>query len=78
MTNKGIYTKIVDTNITKGKPRASGFTVSTEACCKSPGYLIVATLIFAVFYDLYGSAPTRVKSCKVFNIILYSKLVVIV
>ena len=36
--NKGIYTKIVDRHVTKGKPRAVSFAASTDVRCKSPEY----------------------------------------
>ena len=51
MTNKGIHTKIVDRHITKGKLTAARFAVSTDVCCTSPEYGILAVLIFAVLHD---------------------------
>ena len=54
-TNKGIYTKIVDRLITKGKMRSAGFVVSTDVRYKSPEQGVLVVLIFAVLYDLYGS-----------------------
>ena len=50
MTNKVIYTKIVDRHITKDKPRAARFAVS-HVRCKSPEQGILVVLIFAVLYD---------------------------
>ena len=50
-TNKGIYAKIVDRHITKGKPRAAMFAVSTDVRCKSPEYGILAVLIL-LFYTI--------------------------
>ena len=36
MTNKGICTKIVDRHITRSKPRAARFAVSTDVRCNCP------------------------------------------
>ena len=49
--NKGIYTKLVDRHITKGKPIAARLAVSTDVHCKSPEYVILAMLFFAVLYE---------------------------
>ena len=43
--------KIVDRYITKGKPRAAGFGVSSDVRCDSPEKVILVMLIFAVLYD---------------------------
>ena len=59
MTNKGICTKIVDRHITKGKPRAARFAVSTDVRCKSPEQGMLVVLIFAVY--AIDTAPTMVK-----------------
>ena len=50
-TNKGIYTKIVDRHIKKGKPRAARFAVSTDVLCNIPEFGVLAVLIFAVLND---------------------------
>ena len=49
--NREIYTKIVDRHITKGKPRAARFAISTDVHCKYPENGVLAVLILAVLYD---------------------------
>ena len=70
MTKKGIYTKTVNRHITKGRPRAARFAVSTDVCCKSPEQGVLVALIFVVLYDFYGSynGQETVKSLTLFHL----------
>ena len=49
--NSAFRLRTVDRNITRGKPRAGRFAVSTDVRCTSPEKGILAMLIFAVLYD---------------------------
>ena len=60
-------TKIVDRHITKGKPKAARFAVSTGVRCKSPEYGDIGSASCCYFVRLIRLLQ-KLRNCKVFNI----------